>query len=141
MHDLFQTTDLFEGKNIKAVLINVHALGRFAQTLGDKFGGPSLGARLASPSVSGSKSTSRGLSRISTASKSTPWPVQQAHSSILSLLAATMVAAQKEARVKKSAADRAQATAELKAEVAAEAERLYQEVTKCRRRRMAETRG
>ena len=43
--DLFQTVELFEGKNLRAVVTNIHALGRVAQQLG--FDGPTLGARMA----------------------------------------------------------------------------------------------
>lgn len=42
----FQTIDLFEDKDMHAVVTNVHALGRVAQTLG--FNGPTLGAKMAS---------------------------------------------------------------------------------------------
>ena len=45
--DLFMTVDLFEGKDIRAVVRNLHSLGRVAQTL-EGFRGPHLGARLAS---------------------------------------------------------------------------------------------
>ena len=41
----FQTIDLFEDKDMKAVVLNVHALGRVAQKLG--FAGPMLGAKMA----------------------------------------------------------------------------------------------
>ena len=41
----FQTIDLFEDKNMKAVIINIHALGSTAQKLG--FDGPVLGAKMA----------------------------------------------------------------------------------------------
>eukprot|EP00966_Prymnesium_polylepis_P246293 5696759-Prymnesium_polylepis.1 len=44
--DTFMTVDLYEGKNMDAIVRNLHSLGRVAQTLSD-FGGPSLGARLA----------------------------------------------------------------------------------------------
>ena len=44
--DLFQTVALFEGQNMPAVLINVHSLGRVAQSRPD-FNGPTLGAKLA----------------------------------------------------------------------------------------------
>ena len=43
--DLFDTVDLFEGKNMNAVVRNLHSLGRVAQQQG--FSGPTLGARLA----------------------------------------------------------------------------------------------
>ena len=43
--DLFVTVDLYEGKNLGAVVRNIHSLGRVAQALG--FEGPALGARLA----------------------------------------------------------------------------------------------
>ena len=42
--DLFMTVDLYEGKNLAAVVRNIHSLGRVAQSLG--FNGPQLGARL-----------------------------------------------------------------------------------------------
>ena len=42
--DLFVTVDLFEGKNLPAVVRNLHSLGRVAQQRG--FSGPSLGAKL-----------------------------------------------------------------------------------------------
>ena len=44
--DLFVTVDLFEGKNMPAVVRNLHSLGRVAQAKG--FAGPSLGAKLSS---------------------------------------------------------------------------------------------
>ena len=43
--DTFLTVDLFEGKNMNAVVRNLHSLGRVAQQQG--FSGPTLGARLA----------------------------------------------------------------------------------------------
>ena len=43
----FQTVDLFEGKNMHAVVTNIHALGRAAQRL-DGWCGPVLGAKMAS---------------------------------------------------------------------------------------------
>ena len=43
--ETFQTIDLFEDKNMKAVIINIHSLGRAAQKLG--FDGPVLGAKMA----------------------------------------------------------------------------------------------
>ena len=42
-HDSFQTADLFEGRDMTAVLVQIHALGRVAQKIG--FDGPRLGAR------------------------------------------------------------------------------------------------
>lgn len=42
--ETFQTIDLFEEKDMKAVVLNVHALGRTAQKLG--FDGPKLGAKM-----------------------------------------------------------------------------------------------
>jgi len=45
-HDTFQTVDLFEGKNPKAVLTQIHSLGRQAQLL-PGYSGPTLGATLA----------------------------------------------------------------------------------------------
>ena len=47
--DMFVTVDLFEGKNIAAVVRNLHSLGRVAQQRG--FVGPQLGVRLASRNV------------------------------------------------------------------------------------------
>ena len=47
--DLFVTVDLFEGKNMPAVVRNLHSLGRVAQAKG--FAGPSLGAKLSSRNV------------------------------------------------------------------------------------------
>jgi hypothetical protein len=44
--DLFQTVDLFEGKDVRAVVRNVHSLGRVAQTVAS-FEGPHLGPKLA----------------------------------------------------------------------------------------------
>ena len=44
--DLFQTVDLFEGKDMRAVVRNLHSVGRVAQTLGS-YHGPVLGAKLA----------------------------------------------------------------------------------------------
>lgn len=43
-HDMFRTVDLYEGKDMKAVLINIHSLGRAAQRL-EGFDGPVLGAQ------------------------------------------------------------------------------------------------
>jgi hypothetical protein len=45
-HDTFQTVDLFEDKNPKAVFTNLHSLGRVAQLL-PGYSGPVLGATLA----------------------------------------------------------------------------------------------
>lgn len=42
--DLFMTVDLYEAKNLGAVVQNIHSLGRVAQRIG--FEGPVLGARL-----------------------------------------------------------------------------------------------
>ena len=47
--DMFVTVDLYEAKNMGAVVRNLHSLGRVAQQRG--FGGPTLGARLASKNV------------------------------------------------------------------------------------------
>ena len=48
--DMFVTVDLFEGKNLPAVVRNLHSLGRVAQQRG--FAGPAcLGVRLASKNV------------------------------------------------------------------------------------------
>ena len=44
--DLFNSVDLVQGKDLPAVVRNLHSLGRVAQTF-DGFGGPYLGARLA----------------------------------------------------------------------------------------------
>ncbi|KAL1503224.1 hypothetical protein AB1Y20_011280 [Prymnesium parvum] len=43
--DLFQTVELFEAKNMRNVITNIHALGRAAQRLG--FNGPTLGPKMA----------------------------------------------------------------------------------------------
>ena len=45
--DLFQTVDLYEGRDMQAVVRNVHSLGRVAQAHG--FQGPTLGTRLSTP--------------------------------------------------------------------------------------------
>lgn len=45
--DTFLTVDLFEGKNMGAVVRNLHSLGRVAQAHG--FQGPTLGTRLSTP--------------------------------------------------------------------------------------------
>ena len=47
--DMFVTVDLYDDKNFPAVVRNLHSLGRVAQQRG--FGGPTLGARLASKNV------------------------------------------------------------------------------------------
>jgi len=44
-HDLFMTVDLFEGKDLGAVVRNLHSLGRVAQRL-EVFDGATLGAKL-----------------------------------------------------------------------------------------------
>ena len=47
----FMTVDLFEGKNMKAVVLNIHSLGRIAQRRGSllpDYSGPTLGAKMAS---------------------------------------------------------------------------------------------
>jgi len=44
--DCFHSVDLFEGKDLRAVVRNIHALGRVAQSL-DCFNGPILGAKIA----------------------------------------------------------------------------------------------
>ena len=46
--DLFQTVDLFEAKDMRAVVRNIHSLGRVAQRY-DSYDGPALGAKLAQP--------------------------------------------------------------------------------------------
>lgn len=46
--DLFQTVDLFEGRNMSAVINGIHALGRKAHK---KFDGPALGPREATRNV------------------------------------------------------------------------------------------
>ena len=46
-HDLFNSVDLVNGKDMRAVVRNLHSLGRVAQTI-DGFEGPHLGAKLAS---------------------------------------------------------------------------------------------
>jgi hypothetical protein len=43
----FQTVDLFEGKNMAAVVTNLHSLGRIAQSMPAYAGGPALGVKLA----------------------------------------------------------------------------------------------
>ncbi len=50
-HDLFETVDLFEGKDLGVVVTCIHALGRAVQ---GRFQGPSLGAKVASKNVRGS---------------------------------------------------------------------------------------
>jgi len=45
-HDLFDSIDLVDGKDVPAVVRNLHSLGRVAQTM-KNFEGPFLGARLA----------------------------------------------------------------------------------------------
>ena len=45
--DLFEASDLHEGRNMRAVVRNIHSLGRIAQLV-ESFDGPVLGARLAS---------------------------------------------------------------------------------------------
>ena len=45
--DLFDTSDLYDAHDVRAVVRNLHSLGRIAQRLPD-FEGPALGARLAS---------------------------------------------------------------------------------------------
>ena len=47
--DLFVTVDLYERRNMKAVVRNLHSLGRVAQTIYG-FEGPHLGAKLAKKS-------------------------------------------------------------------------------------------
>ena len=44
--DLFQTVDLYEAKDMRAVVRNIHSLGRVVQRL-ESFEGPCLGAKLA----------------------------------------------------------------------------------------------
>jgi hypothetical protein len=44
--DCFHSVDLFEGKDLRAVVRNIHSLGRVAQRL-EGFHGPTLGAKLA----------------------------------------------------------------------------------------------
>ena len=44
--DCFRSVDLFEGKDLRAVVRNIHSLGRVAQRL-EGFNGPTLGAKLA----------------------------------------------------------------------------------------------
>ena len=47
-HDSFQTVDLYEGKDVRAVVRNLHSLGRVSQNIAT-FDGPYLGARLSTP--------------------------------------------------------------------------------------------
>lgn len=54
--DLFTSTDLFEGRNLVAVVHNLHALGRIAKKLG--FKGPSIEARPAPKSPHAPRCTS-----------------------------------------------------------------------------------
>ena len=42
----FMTVDLFEDKNMNAVILNIHALGRVCQSI-PSFDGPTLGAKMA----------------------------------------------------------------------------------------------
>ena len=49
-HDSFMTVELFENKNMNAVVNNIHSLGRVAQTIVG-YSGPTLGAKLATKSV------------------------------------------------------------------------------------------
>ena len=42
--DTFQTVDLFENKDMGAVLVNIHSLGRVAQRIG--YEGPTLGVKM-----------------------------------------------------------------------------------------------
>lgn len=121
-HELFQTVDLFEDKNMKAVLINLHALGRVAQQMAT-FDGPKLGVRDNSRlSVS---HAAPGANLASTTKAGYAWPVQQAHDSMLTLLAEAAAAARKIARVKKVVADKARSEAAQKAEALKEADREY----------------
>ena len=46
--DLFMTVDLYEGKDVRAVVRNLHSLGRVSQNIAT-FDGPYLGARLSTP--------------------------------------------------------------------------------------------
>lgn len=48
VRELFQTVDLWERKNIPAVTLCIHALGRVAQTR-DDYKGPILGPKMAEP--------------------------------------------------------------------------------------------
>ena len=45
-HDLFETVDLFEGKDLGVVVTCIHALGRTVQTTCPDFRGPHLGAKM-----------------------------------------------------------------------------------------------
>jgi len=47
--EIFQTADLFEARNIKQVVLHIHALGRIAQDKG--FAGPVLGPKMADANV------------------------------------------------------------------------------------------
>lgn len=46
-HDLFETVDLFEEKDLNVVVLCIFALGRTIQTTVPSFSGPTLGPRLA----------------------------------------------------------------------------------------------
>ena len=124
-HELFQTVDLFEAKNMKAVLINLQSLGRIAQQSAS-FQGPKLGVRDNSRlSVSRAASGVGATVAASGTKEGYVWPVQQAHVSMLTLLAEAAAAALKAAQAKKLVAAKAQGVAAQKANVLATAERDY----------------
>ena len=67
--DLFDTVDLFEGKNMLAVVCNLHSLGRVAQQRG--FSGPTLGARLTRART---RARARARARARTRTRAEPEP-------------------------------------------------------------------
>lgn len=106
-HELYQTVDLFEAKNLKAVAINLHALGRLVQQM-PGFDGPTLGVKM-----SAAAAAKPAVKRASTKS-GYMWPVEQGELSMLALLAEAAAAAKKMARIKQTVALKAAREAEEK---------------------------
>ncbi|KAL1529670.1 hypothetical protein AB1Y20_000611 [Prymnesium parvum] len=133
-HELFQTVDLFEAKNIKAVLTNIHALGRAAQTLSE-YRGPVLGAKLATANSrdfsdrhdsylnkAGSGINATSPTKVAEAHL---WPMEQAELTLLQMLAAAAQAAVKKFRVQKNKAKEATSEAERRNDAAKEARAAF----------------
>ena len=147
-HELFQTVDLTEEKSMKAVLINIHSLGRTAQRLKD-YSGPVLGAKLAtanSREFNDAQKVGTYLSKIGSASEAATrsrvaasehkvleqnlYPVEQAELTLLQMLAQAAAVALKKWKVQKAAVEKATSEAAKKDEVAREAAATYAQAEK-----------
>jgi hypothetical protein len=77
-HDLFETVDLFEAKDLGVVVSCIHALGRTIQSTVPTFQGPTLGPKMSSaniakftPSQKGVDYVGKGMTKLSMGSSQT----------------------------------------------------------------------